>query len=157
MHIERSLITAEFMALWRDAVTLAEVAEKSGMTKDRAIAKAKSLGLPPRKRYLTTKAIDVPLLCRLWNSGVERMEIARQLGTSENHVSRLAGKHKLKRRPKGCTRPPSADPTPEEIVERAAEQRAKRKAVEDDKAVEIRCYTYDDRTGLFQGRATWVA
>jgi hypothetical protein len=65
-------------------------------------------------------------LHRLWARGDSYQEIAAALGCSQSFVSRLKDRHKLPNRQKPNREIFDADPTPEEIAERAAECRARR-------------------------------
>lgn len=71
------------------------------------------------------KIIDVPLLYRLWHSDpreVPTPQIARSLGISVSTLYKQAEKHKLPKRERVYL-DLTADPTPEEIEQRAAECR----------------------------------
>ena len=65
-------------------------------------------------------------LHRLWARGDSYQEIAAALGCSQSFVSRLKERHKLPDRQRPNREIFEADPTPEQIAERAAECRARR-------------------------------
>jgi hypothetical protein len=65
-------------------------------------------------------------LHRLWARGDSYQEIAAALGCSQTFISTLKDRHKLPNRQKPNREIFDADPTPEEIAERAAECRARR-------------------------------
>lgn len=65
-------------------------------------------------------------LHRLWARGDSYQEIAAALGCSESYVSRLKERHKLPNRQKPTVEILAADPTLEQIEERAAECRQRR-------------------------------
>jgi len=65
-------------------------------------------------------------LHRLWARGDSYQEIAAALGCSQSYVHRLKTRHKLPNRQKPNREIFDADPTPEEIAERAAECRSRR-------------------------------
>ena len=76
----------------------------------------------PRKQW----TYDLALLQRLWAAGKTHIEIAAALGCVEKKVEQLRRRHALPRRPRKYAPPVDADPTPEQIEERAAECRARR-------------------------------
>ena len=65
-------------------------------------------------------------LHELWARGDSYLEIAAALGCSESFVHHLKVRHKLPDRQRPTREIFDADPTPEQIAERAAECRAKR-------------------------------
>jgi len=65
-------------------------------------------------------------LHRLWARGDSYQEIAAALGCSQTFISTLKDRHKLPNRQKPNREIFDADPTPEQIAERAAECRARR-------------------------------
>ena len=69
------------------------------------------------------KSIDVPLLFKLWHTELKNDELASRIGVARGHLWYLRQKYGLPGRKKRRTRPPSDDPTPEEIAERCAEVR----------------------------------
>lgn len=82
------------------------------------------------------KHVDVPLLFALWaDNSLTRAEIASRLNISHTFLTRLAAKHKLPPRQSERKRN-VADPTPDEIAERARQCRerhfAERRAERDD-------------------------
>lgn len=94
---------------------------------------------------------DVPKLFAMWNDeALTRTEIARGLGLTDKQLDAMASRYGLGPRGQRYRPPASSDPTPEEILERAAWCRARRPTAEEDKRVEIRAYTYDSHTGLFE-------
>jgi hypothetical protein len=160
MEATKDIPDDEFRHLWATAKTVAEIAQKCDLTSDRTVEKAKRLGLPGRPRNRPRNEIDVPLLFELWNRNVEARVIAERLGVRETYVSKLAARFKLpKRLPQKAENNGRtvADPTPEEIAERAAQIRARRPVVEDDGTVEIRCYAFDARHAVYSEGSLWVA
>ena len=72
---------------------------------------------------------SVTELFRLWaDSRLTRAEIARELGVTAGQLTLLAGRHGLAARGRQHRAFSMADPTPEEIAERAAECRARHMA-----------------------------
>jgi hypothetical protein len=71
----------------------------------------------------TRRKIDVARLTKLWcYHTLPRAEVARRVGVSGSHLTRLASLYKLPERPaEHCAW--VTDPTPEEIAERARECR----------------------------------
>ena len=71
------------------------------------------------------KNIDLPTLYRLWNDHtLTRVQVSTMLGISATHLTRLVTRHKLPPRRRDYRRE-VADPTPDEIAQRAAECREK--------------------------------
>jgi hypothetical protein len=71
------------------------------------------------------KNIDLPTLYRLWNDHtLTRVQVSTMLGISATHLTRLVTRHKLPPRRRDYRRD-VADPTPDEIAQRAAECREK--------------------------------
>lgn len=71
-------------------------------------------------------SVDVPLLFKLWSDkGLTKTEIARQLCITERGLDVLAKRHKLPSRGRKHRAFSMADPTPEEIAQRALECRLK--------------------------------
>ena len=67
---------------------------------------------------------DVAELFRLWRElSLTRAEVARQIGVSEQRLSKLAERHGLGPRGRQHRAYSMDDPTPEEIAERARECR----------------------------------
>lgn len=160
MEAIREVTDDEFRHLWATAKSVAEIAKQCQLTYDRTFEKAKRLGLPARPHNRTRHQIDVPLLFELWAKNVESRVIAERLGVRETYITKLAARFKLpKRLPQKAENNGRtvADPTPEEIAERAAEMRARRPVVEDDGTVEIRCYAYDPMRAVYREGSLWVA
>ena len=68
--------------------------------------------------------VDVARLFALWNDeSLTRSEVARELGVTAGQLTRLAGRHGLAPRARQHRAFSRADPTPDEIVRRAAECR----------------------------------
>lgn len=81
---------------------------------------------------------DAAELFRLWNdSTLTRAEIAYALGVTAGQLTRLASRHGLGKRGPQYRAFEVADPTPEEIEERAAECRAKH--MEQRRAEDVTC------------------
>ena len=84
----------------------------------------------PQKTYSVTE------LFRLWAGGASYTEIAASLGVKESYVYTLRCRHKLPKRKRTVPESRQADPTTEEIKERAAECRqrhfAKRRGESED-------------------------
>ena len=96
---------------------------------------------------------DKNVLKRLWAAGKTRAEIAAALGCSAGYVEKLRIRHGLPRRPRCHDKPQEADPTPEQIAERAAECRARRpEVIERHARVEIRQYVMNDTRGTIEPR-----
>jgi len=71
------------------------------------------------------KNIDLPTLYQLWNDHtLTRVQVSTMLGISATHLTRLVARHKLPPRRRDYRRD-VADPTPDEIAQRAAECREK--------------------------------
>ena len=160
MEAIKEVTDDEFRHLWATAKSVQVIAKQCDLTYDRTFARAKRLGLPSRPKSRKKNDIDVPLLFELWGRNVESRVIAERLGVRETYVSKLAARFKLpRRRPEKAENNGRAvnDPTPLEIEQRAAEMRARRPVVEDDSTVEIRCYAYDPRRGVYHEGASWVA
>jgi hypothetical protein len=69
---------------------------------------------------------DVPTLFRLWAAGLPEREISEALGIRVGSFYIVKNRYKLPERPRALPVASACDdPTPEEIAERAAEQRAK--------------------------------
>ena len=113
VHIDRQ----EFARLWDEGVPSYRIAEHFNIHANTVTKIVAEMRLPSRARQF-----DVPTLFRLWTSGVAREVICRELGISGSQLSVLKTRHKLPSRPR---KPASlgADPTPEEIAERARECR----------------------------------
>lgn len=108
-------------------------------------------------RYLV---VDVPQLYRLWYSDLKGPEVCAALGISDSSLQRLRVRYKLPARthiggPKGNRH--MVDPTPEEIEERAAIERAKWSPEEERRRrvgaianrVELRQYAFNGRHCAF--------
>jgi hypothetical protein len=79
-----------------------------------------------------TAEVDVPVLFRLWNSELSSEEIASRLGVTIARLRKLRCRYGLPSRSTHSTgRQDSPDPTPEEIIERAAEVRSRWSAEEE--------------------------
>ena len=113
VHIDRQ----EFARLWDEGVPSYRIAEHFSIHANTVTKIVAEMRLPSRARQF-----DVPTLFRLWTSGVAREVICRELGISGSQLSVLKTRYKLPSRPR---KPASlgADPTPEEIAERARECR----------------------------------
>ena len=86
----------------------------------------------------------VETLHRMWASGESYYAIAAALGCLVSFVHRLKMRHKLPNRQRTLREVYAGDPTPEQIAERAAEQRAKREMPEDRaRHVGTHCYGWD--------------
>lgn len=160
MKAIKEITDEEFARLWATAKRVDDIAAECDLTYDRTVSKAKRLGLPPRQRSRIKNIVDVPLLLELWGRNVEVRLIAERLGVRETYITKLATRFKLpKRMPQKAENNGRtvADPTPEEIAERAAEVRARKPVIEDDGTIEIRCYSYDVRRAVYQEGSLWVA
>jgi hypothetical protein len=69
---------------------------------------------------MMAKIIDVPLLFQLWHTDLKNDELAARIGVARGNLWHLRKKYGLPERKQRRTRPPAADPTPEEIAERCA-------------------------------------
>lgn len=79
------------------------------------------------------RGINVPELFRLWNSDMTNTELCEHFQITGGSLWSLRKKYGLPQRPRVTHRDTlrrPEDPTPEEIVERAAEMRARRSAEE---------------------------
>ena len=84
---------------------------------------------PNKKRTAPMSGVPLHQLHRLWHhSDLRAEEVAIELGVSLSSVRRLVRQHKVGPRPRVALQRMRAqpDPTPEEIIERAAECRARR-------------------------------
>ena len=103
--------------------------------------------------------VDVPVLFKMWADGASRYEICQMLGIRPGAFQHIRRRYALPKRNKGRpTRGPNEpDPTPEELVERCAEVRAKWSAEETERravgrgveAVRLRSYSFDRRNLAF--------
>lgn len=84
-------------------------------------------------------------LHRLWASGASYDEIAAALGCSVSYVHKLRVRHKLPHRQRPTREIFENDPTPDEILERAAAIRAKRPgpAIPHHERVSLPRYSWD--------------
>jgi len=108
-------------------------------------------GKPPR--------ISITQLKKLWLTNKTTEEIAVSLRISLSYLQSFARQHGLPKRthvPRKRIRPAGEiDPTPEEIIARCAEVRARwterewNRNLFRPKPVEIQQYSYDSRTGIF--------
>jgi DNA-directed RNA polymerase specialized sigma subunit len=101
--------------------------------------------------------IDAVELFRLWNSELTPAEICVSLKISRSYLSRLQQQYKLSKKHAARGKNHIADPSPEEIAERAREQRKKWTETEREaRRVGPRCqrwtvpaFTYDGRIAAF--------
>jgi hypothetical protein len=162
--MERLPLTREqFAHLWATAKNIQDVSRQAGIPAKRCTQYALECGLPRRGRP-APQSVDVPLLFDLWNRNVEVRVIAERLQVREGYVSNLAKRYGLPKRDRRtlCQHTEREtvaedDPTPEEILDRAAELRARRKDQQHRQHVEIRAYHFDGRSSTFTGLDTWVA
>lgn len=103
----------EFARLWAEGLPSYRIAEHFDIHANTVTRIVSEMKLPSRARQ-----VDVPKLFRMWTQGVAREVICREFGISGSQLSVLKTRYKLPNRPK---RPASlnADPTPEQIAERA--------------------------------------
>lgn len=111
---------------------------------EKAVAR---LGLAARQPGPPRTRLDVPLLHRLWADGVRAEDIARQIGCSTAHVYALKDRLKLPKRPKPKPVGGNADPTPDEIEQRARECRERHLAAMRDETHET-CLAWRRRQGM---------
>ena len=113
----------EFARLWEEGVPAYRIAEHFDIHANTVTKIVSEMKLPSRARQ-----VDVPTLFRLWTQGVAREVICREFNISGSQLSVLKTRYKLPNRPK---RPASlnADPTPEQIAERARECRERHLAL----------------------------
>jgi hypothetical protein len=104
----------------------------------------------------TTRKLDVESVRELWLSDLYTKDIATQLGVTEAALQSFARRHGFPKRPPNAHKSNAAvsDPTPEEILKRAAEVRAMRSAQEEERMyryarVELRQYSYNGRSHMF--------
>jgi hypothetical protein len=107
------------------------------------------------------KPVHIPELFKLWNSDRTTTQVHQELGISYNQLVRLVAQHKLGKKPRAETRL-ATDPTPQEIAERAAEIRQKRKTLvrltatshgsrlEGCERWTAPVYSYSEHTGIFK-------
>jgi hypothetical protein len=107
------------------------------------------------------KPVHVPDLFKLWNSDRTTTQVHQELGITYNQLVRLVAQHKLGKKPRVQARL-AKDPTPEEIAERAAECRRKRKTavrvsatshgsrIEHAARWTAPVYSYSEHTGIFK-------
>lgn len=105
------------------------------------------------------RKVDVPNLFRLWASDISDDELCIALRIVRATMTRLARRYGLPPRlhAKGDTQRRPDDPTPEEIVERAAIERSRwtpeeeeRRAVGRGRRVEVTNYSFDGRQCAFR-------
>jgi len=104
--------------------------------------------------------IDFFTLLDFWRSELTTDEIAKKLGISRSRLFLLARKHKLaSRKIRRIVRPRTVDPTPEEIIERAAriraewsesEEKRRRRGRLDVVTWSVPSYTYDTQEKSFK-------
>lgn len=85
--------------------------------------------IPNKKRTAELSCVDLERLEQLWRySDLRTEDVAIELGVSPSSVRRLVARHRIGRRPPIALARmrEQPDPTPEEIVQRAAECRARR-------------------------------
>jgi hypothetical protein len=92
---------------------------------------------------MTRTTIDVELLRQLWAEGKTHTEISSALGCAEAYISSLQRQHGLPKRKRRQFRPVDYEPTEEEILQMAAELRAKRVTQEQRVPVEIMHLQWD--------------
>lgn len=110
---------AKVHRLYAYGVTVDEIAERIGSARStvwRILHGDKVASGPHAKR------VDREQLLALWQQGLTLIEIGLQLGCSASTVTMLVAQHKLPPREQ-LRKMPLADPTPEEIAERARECR----------------------------------
>lgn len=98
-------------------------------------------------------------LYRVYNDfSIPTVEVCRILGVTRSQLFFIRKRHGLPPRPRAKTTVRLADPTPEEIAERAAECRARRTPAEKARMERAGCtrwelpsYVYDGRSCSFSG------
>lgn len=82
-----------------------------------------------------------------WRKGYSYTKLAAAIGCSKGFIYRLKERHKLpKRRRSGC----GANPTPQQIAQRASECRARRPPAETKPVPrQVMQIAYDERTGAY--------
>jgi len=101
---------------------------------------------------------DVPTLFRLWAAGLPEREISEALGIRVGSFYIVKNRYKLPERPRALPVASACDdPTPEEIAERAAEQRAKWNPEEEARrrgaaaGVKVRSYRFERERYVLTG------
>jgi hypothetical protein len=111
---------------------------------------------PRVKKRLTDK--DIPELLELWAGELPTKQIALKINVTVAALQEFARRKKFPKRAhiKRQQATEFVDPTPEEIAERAAEIRARRTAIENERSccykyqdVFVMQYSYSSRTGIF--------
>lgn len=117
---------------------------------------ASGTDLPQVKKRLTDK--DIPELLELWAGDLPTKQIALKVKVTVAALQEFARKRKFPKRThiKRQQATEFVDPTPEEIAKRAADIRARRTALENERSccykyreVFVLQYNYSSRTGVF--------
>jgi uncharacterized protein YjcR len=98
-----------------------EIASRLGCSEASIAVAARRFGWAKRQPG-QRRTIDVPLLHQLWYSEMETPDIALRMGVSLTTLNTLRQRHGLPKRPRAEVML-VADPTPEEIAERARQCR----------------------------------
>jgi uncharacterized protein YjcR len=98
-----------------------DIAARLGCSQASVVEAAKRFGWG-KKKPGAKRQIDVPLLYKLWHSEMETGDIALRLGVSLSTLHNVRQKHGLPKRPRAEVTL-VADPTPDEIAERARQCR----------------------------------
>jgi len=132
---QRSL-TDQLNELVAKPLMIADIAKRLNISVNelRSLAKSESISLRPHDRHKLRSARLAKELKELWQTPLSNKEIADKLGLAVSMLSRVAAENKLPARKSLAARlssaagdegtgPTKQDPTPEQIAERAAEQR----------------------------------
>ena len=111
----------EMKRLRESGICNAEIAARLNCSEDSIRLAVRRFGWSRRKPG-QPRPVDVPTLFRLWHSDMDTADIAVALGVSLSTLHSLRMRHKLPKRPRASVTV-VADPTPDEIAERARECR----------------------------------
>ena len=111
----------ELRRLRDSGMRTADIAARLGCSEGTVHAAAKRFGWPKRSPG-TPRKIDVAKLFKLWHSDMETPEIALEIGVSLSTLHTLRIRHKLPKKTRATVKF-VADPTPDEIAQRARECR----------------------------------
>lgn len=139
--------------LRNESLSIARIAHRLSIRQSVVCDALRSMGISSGSKVI----VDRERLLGLWNQGLTLIEMGIALECSASTVATLVKEHRLPPRER-INRQIPADPTPDEIAQRAAECRAKRPPQEErHDRVEIKTFAYDTNTRTFTGIDSWVA